>query len=319
MTTLHRLLEQRNDIRRRGVEIGKSGNVFYHTFTDTGGGGCQFCWNSPGTGCAVVEIWGSSGGGGRMCCCSQVGVPSNSAAYSKKLVRVCGTSFICGWAGCATQAGSLCYSGRGNCSVACIFNSGDNGCVRSEGGFGGFTNCTTSTPQWCCLTLCAFCNTNTGLGCGIVCNIGGPNAVVQAAASAGDLNIAGGISCVMMCCCLNCACSSAPYETLAISAGIFSATAPTCIAYSRNFFPTANNQASNGWGELNVALSSLNGIVPISWRCWQNFLPCGCYEYMGCVYNAPGVPGSNAWPCADVRSTGMRGGHGAVRITFYNS
>jgi hypothetical protein len=317
MANLSRLLEQRNVIRRRGVELGKSGNVFYHTFTDTEGGRCQFCWNSPGTGCAVVEIWGSAGGGGRMCCCSQSGIPGNSPGYSKKLVRVCGSSYICGWAGCSTQANTLCCGGRGNCSVACIFNSGDNGCVRSEAGFGGWTNCTTSTPQWCCLA-CTFCSTNTGAGCGLICNIAGPNGAVQAPASAGDTNIPGGISCTMFCCCLNCGCSSAPYQTMAISAGIFSATAPTCVAFSRNMLVASQCQASNGWGELNVALSSLQGVVPIAFRCWQSFSPCGCYEFMGCIYNTPGVPGASGWPCGGVRSAGMRGGHGAVRITFYS-
>jgi hypothetical protein len=39
---------------------------------------------------------------------------------------------------------------------------------------------------------------------------------------------------------------------------------------------------------------------------------------MGCIYNTPGVPGASGWPCASVRSAGMRGGHGAVRITFYS-
>ena len=317
MANLSRLIEQRNVIRRRGVEQGKAGNVFFHTFHDTEGGRCQYCWNSPGTGCAVVETWGASGSGGRMCCCSQTGVPSNSGAYSKKLVRVCGTSFICGWSGCSTEANGLCYSGRGNCSVACIFNSGDNGCVRAESGFGGYTNCTTSTPQWCCLAAVNFCRTNIGAGCGMICNIGGPNTSVQAAASSGDLNIGGGISCSMMCCCLNCACTSAPYQTMAISAGIFSATAPTCIAFSRSLQQATGN-ASNGYAELDTALSSFQGLVPLAYRCWHNMLPCGCYEKMGCYYSAPGVPGGNAWPCGDVRSGGMRGGMGAVRITFYS-
>jgi hypothetical protein len=318
MANLSVLLETRNTAVRRGVETGKSGSVFYHTHTDTHSGRCQFCWNSPGTGCAVVEIWGSSGAGGRQCCCSQTGVPGNSGAYSKKLVRVCGSSFICGWAGCATEANSLCAGGRGNCSVGCIFNSGDNGCVRSEAGFGGFTQCTTSTPQYCCLVSCLFCQTNTGLGCGIICNIGGPLAAVQVPASSGDLNVSGGISCTWFICCLNCACSSAPVQTIAVSAGIFSATSPTCLQFSRNFFPAARNQASNGYGELDSVLASYQGVMPQSWRCWQSFSPCGCYEYMGCVYNVPGIPGASAWPCADVRSAGMRGGHGAVRITFYS-
>lgn len=319
MANLNTLLAERNRIRRRGVETGKSGNVFYHTFTDTESGRCQFCWNSPGSGCAIVEIWGSSGGGGRMCCCSQTGVPGNSGAYSKKIVRVCASSYICGWAGCATQANSLCCGGRGNCSVACIFNSGDNGCVRGEAGFAGFTQCTTSGPQYCCLRCCRFCGTQQGsAGCGIICNQCGPFNAVPAPASAGDINIAGGTSCTRFCCCLNCACSSAPYQTLAISAGILSADAVSCVAFSRNFFPTAQNQASNGRAELDVVLSSYQGVMPMNNRCWTSHSPCGCYEFMGCVYGTPGVPGQNGWPCAGVRSAGSRGGHGAVRITFYS-
>jgi hypothetical protein len=319
MANLSTLIRERNQTIKRGADKGSSGVVFFYTQTRTDGGTCQFCWNSPGTGCAVLEVWGSSGGGARMCCCSQSGVPGNSGAYSKKFIRVCSGSYICGWAGCAPEANNRCCGGRGNCSVACVFNSGNNGCARGEAGWGGFTNCTTSTAQFRCLRIsCNFCSTCIGTYCGIVCNRGGPNGATPANASGGDINIQGGTSCSWHRCCCNQICMG-NIQTIGISAGIFSADSVTCLQYNRNYFPTAQNQASNGMAEMGVALASLAKQYPNSyWRCWQSWSPCGCYEYLGCVYGAVGVPGTNAAPCAGVRSGGMRGGFGGVKITFYN-
>ena len=322
MANLSKLLEDRNRARRRGIEKTKGGDVFYHTFQDTHSGRCQFCWRSPGVGLAVIELWGASGSGARQCCCTQAGVPANSAAYSRKLVPVCATSYVCGWLGCSVQStGALCYAGRSQCSVACIFLSGGNGTMAAQGGYGGFTNCTTSTGQFLCLRCsCNFCNTPIGgTGCGIVCNIGGPNGAVQATASGGDTNVPGGISCSRMWCCLNCGHQSAPQQTLALSAGLFSDAAPTCIMYTRNpgNYNTGSQQADNGRAEIDIALSSLGGSMPMSMRCWTSNSTCGCYEYTGCMYGAVGVPGSNGIPCGNVRSEGQRGGHGAVKITFY--
>ena len=319
MANLSTLITDRNRQKQSGADKGSSGVVFYWTHTQTGGGACQFCWNSPGTGCAVLEVWGSSGGGGRMCCCSKSGLPGNSGAYSKKYIRVCSGSYICGWAGCATQTTNLCCGGRGNCSVACVFNSGNNGCARSEAGYAGYTNCTTSTAQFRCLACaCNYCSTACGTYCGTVCNRAGPFTSVPAPASAGDVNMPGGISCTFFHCCCNQICRSNDTVTLAISAGIF-AEDLTCLSYNRNWFPSADNNASNGRSELDIALSGLAKQFHTSnWRCWQSWNPCGCYEDSGCHYGAVGVPGTSGQPCANVRSNGLRGGHGGIKITFYN-
>jgi len=320
MANLSTLIKERNRDVKRGADKGARGTVFYYTQTRTDGGVCQYCWNSPGTGCAVLEVWGSSGGGGRMCCCSQSGIPGNSGAYSKKYIRVCSGTYICGWAGCATQTTNLCCGGRGNCSVACAFNSGNNGCARSEAGYAGFTQCTTSTSQFRCLACrCQFCSSAIGTYCGIVCNRRGPFSSVPAPASSGDVNISGGISCSRNWCCCNQICKNNHDQTIAISAGIFSSDSVTCLQYQRNWFPTSQYQASNGYAEMNIALSALAKQYHNShWRCWQSWSPCGCYEHMGCIYGAVGVPGTSGQPCAGVRSNGLRGGHGAVKITFYS-
>jgi len=320
MTTLSVLLNNRNRTALRGVESLKAGAVWYHNFTDVVIGRCQFCWRSPGTGCAVVEIWGSSGSGGRNCCCTQAGLPGNAGAYSKKIVRVCGTSFICGWAGCSIQAQGLCYSGRGNCSVACIFNSGDNGCVRAEGGFGGWTRCTTATNAYCCLAVCLFCATQIGAeGCGVVCNIGGPNAAVQAAASAGDENYSGGVSCTRFWCCGFGFQICGIEHTLSLSPGIYSTKGPTCVQFAMNQAPTNNGAGgTTGRDEIQIAVAGLKGTMPQMNHCWQGTRECSCYDNQGCYFNATGIPGTSGVGCAGVRASGVRGGHGAVRITFYS-
>lgn len=294
--------------------------MFYYTYTTTDSGRCQFCWNSPGTGYAVVEIWGASGSGGMMCCCAASGIPGNPGAYSKKIIPVCSGTYVCGWAGCATEANALCYPGRGNCSVACIFNSGANGTMIATAGFGGMQLCTTSTPQWCCFAICNFCRTNTGAGCGIVCNIGGPNAAVQATASGGDLNINGGVSCTYFWTCFNC-CTPGYEHTVAMSPGIWSTTSSPCVRFNRNTAPTNFGYcgAHNGAIDQSTAIRNFAGIIPQYYSCWNGaHRDCSCYEFTGCWFNAAGIPGISGVPCAGVRSMGVRGGHGAVKITFYS-
>jgi hypothetical protein len=322
MSNLTTLLNQRNAIYSRGSETAKSGSAsFYYTFTDTATGRCQFCWSSPGTGCAVLEVWGTSGGGGLMCCCSGPGVPGNPGGYSRKYIRVCGTSFICGWAGCSVQPTSLCYGGRGNCSVACVFNSGDNSTVAALAGFGGYSACTTSTSQFCCMGACAFCFTQIGGdGCGIVCNHGGPNAATCVGGSGRDISICGGISCTRYCLCFNC--QSCGYEhTLAISPGIHSQDSSSFVRFRRNATPMQFGLcgATSGRMDQNLGVRAFTGVLPQFYQCWNSAnRDCGCYEWQSCYYNGSGVPGIGGVPCAGVRAHSTRGGHGAVRITFYN-
>lgn len=317
MANLSTLLTTRNQQLSQGFEDTRGGQTFYFTHTDTVGGRCQFCWQALQAGFAVIEIWGSSGSGGRMCCCSAVGVPGNPGAYSKRTVQVCASSYVCGWVGCATQAGALCYGGRGNCSVACIFCSGCNATLIAQAGFGGYTTCTTSTPQYCCLRAAGFCGTLCGTGCGVVCNVGGPNGAVQATASGGEVNYSGGISCTRFYTCLNC-CMSGYEHTLAISPGIH-AEATTCVRYNMNHAPTNYGSCGGNSGRMDQ-MTALNGFgrkLPQYLACWSNTRDCGCYEFSGCYPNAPGVPGVQGVPCSGVRIQGTRGGHGAVKITLY--
>lgn len=319
MADLSTLLTARNQRFSQGFEDMRQGQMFYFTHTDTVGGRCQFCWQALQTGFAVVEVWGSSGSGGRMCCCSAVGVPGNPGAYSKSTVQVCASTYVCGWVGCATEGSGLCYSGRGNCSVACISQAGvqEGQILIAEAGFGGYTQCTTSTPQYCCLAALAFRCANTGAGCGIICNCGGPNSATQAAASGGDINLPGGISCTQFYTCFNC-CMSGYEHTLAISPGIH-AEGSNCVRYNLNHAPVNYGSCGGNSGRMDQ-MNALNGFgrkLPQYSACWSNTRDCGCYEFSGCYPNAPGVPGVQGIPCSGVRIQGTRGGHGAVKITLY--
>jgi hypothetical protein len=324
MSNLDQLLANRSQTSLRGVEGQKSGSIFYFTFTDTTSGRCQYTWQSPGNGIAVVEVWGASGSGGRQCCCSGHGIPGNPGAYSKKTVAVTSSSCICGFVGCAPEGNSLCYPGRSPCSVACFFNTSNNTTMNAQGGFGGYTNCTTITAHFCCLQAAGFCATLAenllpvgAAFCGIVCNVGGPNGAVAAPASGGDINIPGGISCIRIWeCCNFWPCM---YQaTLALSPGIYTSNCSPCVQFNFNQTPTRNGAVTaTGRQEANMAVSSLSGVLPQSYQCWTGNMECGCYEFTGCYYGGVGIPGTTGMPCAAVRTAGMRGGHGAVKITFY--
>ena len=321
MANLNRLLNDRAQVFRRGEEDTKGGQTYYYAFTDTATGRCQFCWKSPGTGCAVVEVWGSSGGGGRMCCCAGPGVPGNPGAYSRKYTRVCSGTYICGWGGCSVQPTSLCYGGRGNCSVACVFNSGNNGCARSEAGYGGFSRCTTSTSQFRCLACqCQYCSTAIGTYCGIVCNKYGGVRATFAAASSGDLNIEGGISCTRFCTCYNC--RSCGYEyTLALSPGVHGQECSPCVRMKTAGEPMnwCNCATHSGRMSAQLGVKALTRTLPQMYPCWSSGnRECACYEFVSCYYNGTGVPGLGGIPCAGVRANPTRGGHGGIKVTFYS-
>ena len=322
MANLSTLLSDRNAVFRRGIEdrIGGAPWVFSHTnVTGTQGRNpCTYCWISPGTGVAVIELWGASGSGSQMCCCSGDGIPGNSGAYAVKTVNVTPSSYVCGWVGCSPHGSCLCYPGRSGCSVACPFNTSNNATVTSQGGFGGYTNCTTGTAHYCCLVAAGFSHTLTNTFCGIICNVGGPNGAAAASASGGDQNISGGISCTRIFeCCNYFECN---YEqTIAVSPGIFSSTCATCFRYMRAGWPYVGwaRHGSYGYG---ISVASIQGMYPTTDRieCWTSGSNiCGCYEHSGCVLGGVGFPGTTGHPCPGVRSSGQKGGHGGVRITFY--
>lgn len=322
MANLSTLLDNRAALVRRGVEEKHGGLVwtFAHTnVTGTQNGNpCTYCWVSPGNGIAVVELWGASGSGAKMCCCGGTGIPGNPGAYLRKTLCVSTSSYVCGWVGCSPTGDGLCYGGRSQCSVACPFNTNNNTVLMASGGWGGWTMCTTGTALYCCFVAQGYCHTLTNTFCGIICNIFGTNTACSACACGGDFNICGGISCLRLFeCCNYYECN---YEhTIAISPGIFSSTGPTCVRFMRAGWPY-DGWARHGSYGYNLAVSSLEGQYPTSNRveCWTSGSNiCGCYEWSGCVLGGTGFPGTTGHPCPGVRSAGQKGGHGAIKVTFY--
>lgn len=319
MANLDTLLARRSARGNRGQERTRGGTQFFFTHTNVTGvcnySACCYAWVSPGTGFAVIELWGASGSGGLMCCCSGGGIPGNPGAYSRIQVAVTASSTVCGFVGCSPTGGSLCYAGRSQCSVACLSSTSNNATVTATGGFGGYTNCSTSTAHYCCLVAAGFNHTLTNTYCGILCNVGGPNAAVAATASGGDVNLSGGISCLRTWdCCQYWKCNME--VTVATSPGIFSNKCSPCFRFFKSEFP-GFGIAHNSWAEMEAGMSVMNGQQPYNHNCYSSMQPCGCYEHDGCFLNPTGVPGITGSPCPGVRSSGGKGGHGAVRITFY--
>lgn len=321
MANLNRLLEQRQAIRDRGQEIQRQGLVWSFSHTNVSGvqgyQPCCFHWTAPNTGYAVIELWGASGSGGRMCCCSGSGIPGNPGAYTRIGVNVTVASIVCGFVGCSpTGDAGLCYPGRSGCSQAQLFNTSCNNVIVAQGGFGGYTNCSTFTAHYCCLVAAGFCHTLRNTFCGTICNWGGPNSACAACASGGDVNICGGISCLRTWdCCQYWKCNHE--MILAVSPGIYSATCSTCFNFFRSEWP-GFGIANNGWAQTEAAVSFMNRRMPFNHFCVGSNQPCGCYEYDGCFLNPVGFPGLTGAPCPSVRSGGGKGGHGGVRITWYN-
>ena len=92
-----------------------------------------FCWRAPGTGCAIIEVWGAAGSGAQMCCCG-AGLPGNAPAYTKKCLCVVSGNYVCGYIGrSCNNSSALCFRGCSEASCVCWF-----GCSHHplyEGGF----------------------------------------------------------------------------------------------------------------------------------------------------------------------------------------
>jgi len=91
MTTLTQLLGNRELAFEDNLEKGR---IWVYSEGNMYTGFCNgFCWKPPGTGTAVIEIWGAAGSGAKMCCCG-AGLPGNPPAYVKKTVCVCPSNFL---------------------------------------------------------------------------------------------------------------------------------------------------------------------------------------------------------------------------------
>jgi len=297
-----------------------------------------FCWNSPGCGTAIIEIWGASGSGASMCCCG-AGLPGNPGAYSRKTVEVFPGSFVCGCTGMSCgNATSVCTSGglsgqsfrgcsegTGICWCTC---SGSASCMCAMGGRGGWSRCMDGgAGPYCCFGALGFCISRPNLGitmsnnCGIVCHYcdnGGSPPEWIALAYGGDVNCCGGFSCMTFYCCQPSRPCSWNYH-VRTSAGIISEDG-VVLTFQGEEDQHHSNSSGGGFHQLLYTLNAAarspsmgHGMA----ACWSGHRSCGCYETHGCQPFLPyGVPGTPPSPCSGVRDHAIRGGHGAVRIQY---
>lgn len=328
-TNLTTLLRQRANQDSFGdrSELGlETGRIFVYAPGNVRTNFCNgFCWKAPGTGCAVIEVWGAGGSSARMCCCGWV-MPGNAGAYSRKCITVTSSCYVCGVIGFScSNADALCCRGCSEATQLCWFGSGTNGCICSQGGRGGCSICFTDggCGGYCCYRAAGFCsdNANLGTGLGRVCNYG-PTACYIACGYGGDVNCCGQFSCITFMC-INgftagrcCILMHTPGPANVITCGAGS-------IITHNFGSDMTEAPTPGQG-LQGFFVSLSGASRSPTKGshyaynWRSDRTCSCYESTGCTPYVPyGFGGPGDGMCDNVRSNGYRGGSGAVRIRFY--
>lgn len=332
MALLTSILKTRNadaavNVNENNLE---TGTIWAYTpGTEYGGFTCDpgdICWISPGTGTAVIEIWGAGGPGSRMCCCGH-GFPGNAGAYSKKTISVTAGSYVCGKIGCPqmSDTGGVCFSGCSNATCICWCTaSNGNGCMCAQGGAGGLSICTpgNSNTPFCCWMGNGRCGTvHPGFNpnCGTICGTCGGGWWI-ACGYGGDFNCCGTIGCTTFVGCYD-RCIHCQAIHMPIPAGLFSNVGSTVTYWMDN----ADTQQSPWSGQaMSGAISALNALSRNPKRgnpmphCYNSARTCGCYEASGCQPVLPvGVGGLPPTPCEDVRDGGIRGGWGGLRIKFF--
>jgi hypothetical protein len=296
----------------------------------------QWCWNSPGCGIAVIEMWGASGTVGCNCCCTQ-SIPSNTGAYTKKTIAVFPDSVIlgrpgvpCNGPGISGWLNNACIS-EGSCLVwygARDLCGHTNGCMCAMGGLGGKHYCACSTnllSPFCCFIRESYYYTEIGFaGCGIICNVCCDEATRNtrcACGYGGDVNKCGIFGkmefrgCQTSCVCLF-------IQHVPFAPGVFSEEGGW-MAYS-----WANDHGGEQWSGsgqagvgmmMNYTSKSPGGGQPWT-ACWRGDRFCNCYEMSGCQTFMPyGIASTAAIACPGVRDVGRRGGPGAIRVTYRGS
>lgn len=280
--------------------------------------GC-FKWNAPGTGTALIEIWGAAGSSSRMCCCG-FGLPGNPGAYSSRVISVTGGCWVCGCVGFSCRAhSSLSFQGCSQPTMICWTGNGTSGCMCAEGGAAGCSVCVSGSSIYCCFISAGLCFTNTGSGCGVICNRNSSTFIPQA--YGGTTNLAGGFSCATILSCNPC-CFCCFNWHVTTSPRVF-ATNGAVITHkydngNGSMWPgsSTGGTVGNFIFSLHAASRDPNMGVPYQY-CWTSATFCSCYEAQGCVPLVPyGVPGPGVYPTPEVRDVGQRGGYGLVRITY---
>jgi len=310
------------------------GKIFFYTpggQQRTGVETQNFCWISQGCGNAVIEVWGAAGSGAALACCG-AGLPGNPGAYARRTIEVFPGSFICGFAGMSCgNAGTFCFRGCSEFSALCWCTcSGCSGCMCTMGGRGGTSCCMDGgAGPYCCFGSQGYCITSANPAyasafapnCGTVCNYcnnGGNPPDWMALAYGGDVNCCGGFSCMTFTCCQPSRPCTWHYH-VRTSAGIFSEDGVVLTFLGE----TETHQKQGSGSDIPQMLYALNAAArsPSTGHhlssCWNGSRICGCYFTHGCQPYLPyGVPGIPANTCAGFCDSGIRGGHGAVRIQF---
>jgi hypothetical protein len=290
-------------------------------FTPWRNAGQSFCWKSPGTGSAIIEIWGAGGGGGGGQCCGS-GIPGNSGAYSRAVVSVNGSGYVCGVTS-GTLASASCNGCRGGCTHVAVAPTGTiTRCLVAQGGFGGFWMCNASNAIYCCFLASGRCGTLTGTGCGFICNIGvvttGQGTVVAACACGGDINIAGGISCTEWCACAgDTPVAGRHYHSF--PAGFITNRPGHALAC----YCQTGSSYTRGEAAFELAYRAVAGnATPSTFflACCGSFIDCGCFPYNCGGGGVVGAGYGSNVTSAGITNTncGSRGGPGMVKVTFIN-
>lgn len=281
----------------------------------------RFCWQVPGSGTAIIEIWGAGGSGARQCCCAG-GVGGNSGGYSKKTLSVAAGGFITGCIGRSCgNANTMCFRGcsTATCITICDQSGGTCYCMCAMGGRGGWSHCADGGSIYCCMVAnYSLPGTLTNTGCGIVCNY---LEAAQACAYGGDINCTGTIACTWFMHCRNC-CRCSMYIYTPVPPGYFSNDKSIAVTdMDGSHGPGYPNGSGLDGTVLGMAgLSTQPNMGFYTMGCFSSHSLCQCYETVGCSANTPtAVGGHPSFACNDVRNHGYRGGQGTVRIKFIGS
>lgn len=288
------------------------------------------CWQAPAAGVATIEIWGSGGSSSLMCCCGG-SLPGNSGAYSKKVIEVDATSFVCGVIGVSCGNADTCNF-RGCSSPTCIcYIAADssNGIMCAEGGAAGYSCCDPQSTGWfCCWAVGGFCNTSCGTECGAICNYTGDGVGVVdtiAAAYGGDVNCPGRVS-IASFMGLRASCIASHRYTVPIPYGFFSEEGGEAT-YSMASIGSGYGTIGSGYpGAAQGSIGLLgnpqfHSTLNAHFACWSGSgCWCDCYQAEGCyLYSPVGTGGAPTHVCGGLRAHGYRGGNGAMRIKFVAS
>ena len=325
MTILSELVNSRFPSAAVGGETNLENGTIYSFYPGTTcGNGFRdnMCWIAPGTGRAIVEIWGASGSGSRSCCCGG-GVPGNPGAYVKKTVEVTSGDFVTGCVGIScSNDGNACFTGCSQSTCITVCHVDGCTCLCAEGGYGAWSICSEGgNGIACCLiNQVGLPNSEMCNGCGIVCNFG-----CRGRAYGGDVNCCGGQSCTRFWSCCPC-CRCKHTQMVAISPGVYAKNTSWIAAPMELDSGYAQGGMGSELWSQSAALGALSksGFMGFNgyWvSCWSGSRACPCYSSHEVRQNILpyGVPGTTSFPCDSVRHNGWRGGMGNVRITFIGS